>query len=137
MRGVGDGGKETVVRSPLRPHERLDAWQRSIDLVIEVYQATDQFPRNEQFGLVSQMRRAAASIPANLAEGCARRGNDEQRQFFYVARGSLSELETFLVVASRLGFGDQSQIRGLMAGCGRVGALVNGLIKRRERPAAK
>ncbi|MGC8763884.1 MAG: four helix bundle protein, partial [Acidobacteriota bacterium] len=82
----------------MRPHERLDVWRESVDLVVEVYMITASFPKEEMYGLTAQMRRATTSVPANIAEGCARKGMKEEDQFFYIARGSLSELETHLLV---------------------------------------
>ena len=84
-----------------RPHEKLDAWNRGIDLVLAVYRATDNFPKEERFGLTSQMRRAAVSIPANIAEGAARRTSKEFAYFLSNAQGSTSELETELLIAYR------------------------------------
>ena len=115
-------------RSP-RPHERLDVWQVSMALALEVYRATKSFPKEELYGITSQLRRAAASVPANIAEGCARRGAAEKRQFCCVARGSLSELETFLALSNRLEYLPTNTYGDLMSVCGRVGAMLNGLIK--------
>jgi four helix bundle protein len=75
-------------------HKDLDVWKRSMDLVVKVYQITKLFPDTEKYGLTSQMRRAAVSIPSNIAEGAARKGDKEFIQFLYISIGSLSELET-------------------------------------------
>lgn len=77
-----------------KAHKRLKAWQESIELVKIVYKVTADLPSNEKYGLVSQMRRASISIPSNIAEGTARQGGKESLQFFTIARGSLSELDT-------------------------------------------
>ena len=77
-----------------RPHRKLDVWHKSMGLVSEVYKATSTFPKIEEYGLSSQMRRAAVSVPSNLAEGAARKGNKEFKQFLNIAQGSLSELDT-------------------------------------------
>ncbi len=87
-----------------RPHENLEAWRQSISLVTSVYAATRSFPKEELFGLTTQMRRAAVSIPSNIAEGAARSSRREFAQFLSVAKGSLSELETQLLISSELGF---------------------------------
>ena len=83
-------------------HKQLDVWKKSMDLVVQVYQITNLLPDTEKFGLTSQMRRAAVSIPSNIAEGAGRKGNKECIQFLYVAIGSLSELETQYLIAIRL-----------------------------------
>ncbi|MFV8360212.1 four helix bundle protein [Flavobacterium sp. LS1P3] len=75
-------------------HKDLDVWKRSMDLVVKVYQITKLFPDTEKYGLSSQMRRAAVSIPSNITEGAARKGDKEFIQFLYISIGSLSELET-------------------------------------------
>jgi four helix bundle protein len=81
----------------------LEVWKRGIDLVEDVYSLTAKFPANEQFGLVSQMRRAVVSIPSNIAEGQGRRNVKEFVQFLYIAKGSLAEIETQLIICERLG----------------------------------
>ena len=91
-----------IRESEKRPHERLDVWQDAMSLVEAVYRLTAQFPDSERFGLVSQMRRAAVSIPSNIAEGAARRSTSEYLRFLSIARGSLAELDTQIQIASRL-----------------------------------
>lgn len=88
----------------MRPHEKLDIWKLSIDLVVEIYSVTQAFPYEERRGLQSQIRRAAISIPANIAEGAARQSDKEFVRFLHIAQGSASELETELLIAKRLGF---------------------------------
>jgi four helix bundle protein len=83
-------------------HKDLVVWKLGIDLVADVYKHTKQLPKDERFGLVSQMRRAAVSIPANIAEGAARGSTAEFARFVLIARGSLAELETHLYVSRRL-----------------------------------
>ena len=85
-----------------RNHRDLRVWQEAISLVELVYRVTATFPRDEQYGLTSQMRRAATSVPANIAEGAARTGTRELLYFLSIATGSLSELDTHLEVAKRL-----------------------------------
>ncbi|HEY7532009.1 MAG TPA: four helix bundle protein [Nitrospiraceae bacterium] len=85
-----------------KTHKNLDVWNKAMDLATEVYSITDQFPKEELFGLVSQTRRAAVSIPSNIAEGAARNSRKEYIQFLYVALGSVAELETQLLLATRL-----------------------------------
>ena len=85
-------------------HKDLDVWKKSMDLVVKVYQITQLFPDTEKYGLTSQMGRAAVSIPSNIAEGAARKGDKELIHFLYISIGSLSELETQYLIAIRLGF---------------------------------
>ena len=88
----------------MRPHERLDVWKRSIDFVVAIYKMTDEFPRDERFGLTSQIRRAAVSVPANIAEGAGRHTAKEFKYFLSNAQGSVSELATELLIAQKLGY---------------------------------
>ncbi|WP_132000150.1 four helix bundle protein [Dokdonella fugitiva] len=90
--------------SSKRPHERLDVWRDSMSLVELVYRLSRSFPDSERFGLVSQARRSAVSIPSNIAEGAARRSTAEYLRFLSIARGSLSELDTQIQIATRLGY---------------------------------
>ena len=85
-----------------KTHKNLDAWTRAMDLAAEVYSNTSVFPKEELFGLDSQTRRAAVSVPSNIAEGAARGSRKEYIKFLYVALGSVAELETQLLLAKRL-----------------------------------
>ena len=85
-----------------KPHKKLNAWTDAVDLAQQIYQVTERFPSNEQFGLTSQIRRAAVSIPGNIAEGAARQTKKEFVQFLHISKGSLSELDTQLEIARRL-----------------------------------
>ena len=89
----------------------LAVWQRSLEIAHTIRQSTLAFPKHETFGLASQIQRAAVSIPANIAEGCGRRGRTELRQFLYVSRGSASELEYFLLLARDLRMLDPAKHR--------------------------
>jgi four helix bundle protein len=110
-----------------RGHHKLDAWKISRQLVASVYRLTKLFPKEELFGLTNQMRRAAVSIPANIAEGAARTGTREFVQFLNIARGSLSELETHLLIAVDLDYmRGQDPIFDLVS---RVSRLLTGLHK--------
>jgi four helix bundle protein len=115
-------------------HRDLIAWQEALRLVEIVYRDTAQFPREEMFGLMTQIRRAAVSVPSNIAEGSARRTTGELLQFLGIARGSLAELETQLELAVRLGFLRNTAEAGSQAV--RVGKLVSALMKSLERRAA-
>ncbi|WP_158756417.1 four helix bundle protein [Dyella sp. S184] len=91
-----------------RPHEGLDVWQDAMQLVETVYTFSTHFPDLERFGLTAQLRRAAISIPSNIAEGAARRSTPEYCRFLSIARGSLSELDTQCQIAVRLGYVEMS-----------------------------
>ncbi len=88
----------------MRDFRELTVWQRSHRLVLDVYEATGRFPREETYRLTSQLRRSCASIPANIAEGCGRSGDAELGRFMLIAMGSASELEYHLLLARDLGF---------------------------------
>ena len=77
-----------------KPHQRLNVWKRAIKLVEEIYKITSSFPAEEKFGLISQMRRSAISIPSNIAEGAARSSSKEFINFLHISQGSVAELET-------------------------------------------
>ncbi|MDR3235900.1 MAG: four helix bundle protein [Prevotellaceae bacterium] len=83
-------------------HKDLEVWKTSMDLVVTIYSITKQFPKEEQYGLVSQMQRAAVSVPSNIAEGCGRKSHKETHHFLSIALGSLAEIETQLLIAIRL-----------------------------------
>ena len=88
----------------MKDFKSLTAWSRAHDLTLKVYGATKGFPRDELYGLTSQLRRASASIPANIAEGCGRTGDVELARFFVIAAGSASEVEYHLLLAHDLGY---------------------------------
>ncbi|MGO2103673.1 MAG: four helix bundle protein [Psychroflexus halocasei] len=85
-------------------YKELDAWKESMKLVKLVYEITQNFPDEEKYGLVSQLRRASVSIPSNIAEGCSRSSNKEYKRFVEIALGSILELETQLIIATELNF---------------------------------
>ena len=88
----------------MKPHKNLEAWKLSFEFVKEIYKVTALFPSEEKFGLVSQLRRAAVSVPTNIAEGAARRSKKEFIQFLYIAEGSISELDTLVELSAELDF---------------------------------
>lgn len=88
----------------IKSHKDLKVWQESTDLVVDIYNLTKFFPKNEQFGLTSQMRRCSISIPSNIAEGAGRKGGKEFSRFLYISLGSLAELETQLEISVRLDY---------------------------------
>ena len=118
-----------------RKHHDLKVWQEAMTLVNEIYAATASFPKEELYALTSQMRRAAISVPSNIAEGAARKGNREFLHFLSFARGSLSELETQVILARNLGYLENNEsllerIEGIFA---LVGGLINSLQQRLKR----
>ena len=106
----------------------LVAWQKAMDLVTEVYKATDNFPKREVYSLTDQIRRAAVSIPSNIAEGQAHYNRGEFLHFLRHAAGSLAEVETQLLVAERLGYVDHPLAEELFERIHEVGRVLSGLI---------
>lgn len=104
----------------------MQVWQEGMSLAKDIYAATASFPKEEAFGLTSQMRRSAVSVPSNIAEGAARGGKKEFLQFLVISRGSLMELETQIILAKDLGFVGDSQV--LLGKINKIFALLNGLI---------
>jgi four helix bundle protein len=117
----------------MRPHEKLEAWSAAKDFVVEVYRSTETFPKEEKFGLTSQIRRAAVSVPANIAEGAARQSDKEFIYFLSKAQGSASELETELVIAYRLEYLTHSRFVELQAMLDKIGRLITGLSRHLKR----
>jgi four helix bundle protein len=111
-----------------RPHYKLEAWKEAMSLVSMVYKISQDFPKNEIYGLSAQLRRSAVSIPGNIAEGAARYGSKEFAQFLSISSGSISELETQLLIAVNLGYLDKSS--PVFDSMERVSKLVSGLHKR-------
>ncbi len=111
----------------MRDHRDLEVWQRAMDLAADIYRATEHFPPSERYGLCAQMRRAAVSIPSNIAEGAARRTTRDFLAFAHIARGSLAELETQVLLAIRIGL--QLDAQAWPQRMNEVGRLMNGLIR--------
>ena len=99
-----------------KPHHNLEVWKRSLNYVTKIYKITANFPADEKFGLVSQMRRAAVSIPSNIAEGAARNSKKEFINFLHIAQGSTAEFETQILISRNLNFVTQSQSRSFAKG---------------------
>lgn len=114
----------------IRSYKDLIAWQKSMDLVEEVYKATRGFPANERFGLTSQSRRAAVSIPANVAEGFGRCTKNDYIRFLDTAYGSANEVETHLLIAERLGFASSEQLHTGLDLAKEVQKIIRGLVNR-------
>jgi four helix bundle protein len=119
----------------MRPHEKLEVWNKAVEFVVTIYKNTSAFPNEERFGLTSQIRRAAVSIPANIAEGAARQGSKEFLHFLSIAQGSASELETELLIAQRLGYLERHIHEVLHAELNAIARMIVGLtqhLKRKE-----
>jgi len=108
-------------------HKELDAWKQAMALTKDIYIITRKFPKDEQYGIVSQIRRAAVSIPSNIAEGSARNSDREFIQFLYIAQGSLAELETQLLIAKELKYTDNND--EIFSNIKSIQKLIQGLIK--------
>ena len=122
----------------MKNYKELEVWQKALDLTAEVYKLTCHFPDEERFGLTAQIRRAAVSTAANIAEGWGRGTTREYIQFLFVSRGSLMEVETHGIIARRLSYLSEAQILGLEARVEEVGRMLNGLIQSlRNRPLAR
>ncbi len=119
-----DGGVKT--------HKDLDVWKRSMGFITLLYKLTTNFPKNEIYGLTNQMRRAAVSIPSNIAEGAARKSNKEYIQFLYIALGSAAELETQLIVSKNLNFIDDKSFDLLIKERDEIAQMLFGLIRYRK-----
>jgi len=111
----------------MRPHESLDVWKKAIDFVVEVYRITDEFPKEEKFGLTSQIRRAAVSIAANIAEGAGRKSTKEFLNFLSISQGSASEVETELLISLRLHFLPEKDFQSLAVKLDEIGRMITGL----------
>src|SRR5580765_3865179 len=114
----------------MRPHENLNVWQKAVDFVVEVYKTTEHFPKEERFGLTSQIRRASVSVAANIAEGAARKSLKEFSHFLSNAQGSASEVETELLISYRLGYLNKSQLVENQTSLDSIGKMMNGLSRR-------
>ena len=114
---------------PVQNYRDLIAWQKAMDLVVRIYQITESFPKTETFGLTNQMRRAAVSIPSNIAEGQGRSTTKDFMHFLYIARGSLQELETQVIIAQRLEFITEAVHSELTTNICEIARILSGLLK--------
>ena len=110
-----------------KPHHNLEVWKRSLSFVTKIYKLTADFPADEKFGMVSQIRRAAVSIPSNLAEGAARNSKKEFINFLHIAQGSTAELETQILISRNLSFVAQSQAHPLLKELEEIPRMIVGL----------
>jgi four helix bundle protein len=112
-----------------KPHKKLDVWQAAMKSTTLIYKLTNKFPEEEKFGLISQMRRASISIPCNIAEGAARQGKKEFKNFVSMAQGSLSELDTQLELSILIGYLSAEDLREVWDQLLRIDKMLSGLIR--------
>jgi four helix bundle protein len=115
-------------KKTIQSHRDLLVWQKSMDLVVAIYRITQKLPSHEQFGLISQLRRAAVSIPSNIAEGYGRHSSGSYKQFLSISRGSLLELETQIELCVRLGYLTQSDTSSILADITELSKMLTSLI---------
>jgi len=115
-----------------KPHKKLDLWNAAMELAVLLYRATESFPREERFCLTDQIRRAALSVPSNVAEGAARHTKKEFINYLHMAQGSLSELDTHLELATRLGYLDRVNWEKFDGQIERIDKMLSGLIRHQK-----
>lgn len=113
----------------MQTHKNLKVWQRSISFVTEIYRITRDFPKEEIYCMALQLRRAAISIPSNIAEGSARKNTKEYIQFLYIALGSASEIETQIIISINLGYIMHEKVGGMQSELEEIIRMLVGLIK--------
>ena len=112
----------------IRDHKDLIVWQKSMDLLVEVYRLVKKLPKEETYALSDQMRRAVISIPSNIAEGKSRSSTKDYLRFLFMARGSRAELETQLLACARLGYISETEMEPALDLCSEIGRMLNALI---------
>jgi four helix bundle protein len=117
------------VQQSLVSFEQSDAWQQSQDLAVAVYEATKNFPQEDKFGITNQIRRAASSISANIAEGFGRRARKDKKHFYIMAYGSLLETKNFIYLSTKLKYLSDDRSETLLQQCIRCQKLINGLVR--------
>jgi len=129
--GIGDRGDEIGdwrINMKIQSYQQLDVWKKSMELVIRIYNITEKFPKKEIFALNSQMNRSVISIPANIAEGWGRNSTKEYIQFLRIARGSVCELETCLMIAQRINYISIALLKEMLQETEIIGKMLLGLI---------
>ena len=110
-------------------YKDLVVWRKAMDLVVEVYRLTNDFPERERYGLTDQLRRAAVSVPSNIAEGQGRRLRKQFALFLRTARGSIQEVETQIMIAERLGYAQADNVGPVLARADEISRLLSGLLR--------
>ena len=121
----------------MRDYTKIDAWRLADDLAVAVHQSTRSFPKEEQYGLTAQLRRAAYSVPANIAEGSARENKRDYLRFLYIARGSLTEVQYFIHLSHRLEYLSDAEFDSLSTEVKAAFACLHGLIRAVEKETGK
>jgi four helix bundle protein len=119
-----------IEKKGIKSYKDLEIWKKGVRFSIEIYQITKKFPVIEQFGLTNQIRRAASSVPANIAEGYGRESTKTYIQFLKISRGSLNEVETFLYISFGLDYFDKATLDELIQKSTEIGKMINSLIKK-------
>ncbi len=117
------------MKKQIKSFTDLDAWKKAHLLAVGIYKITSSFPKSEIFGLTTQMRRSAISVPSNIAEGFARSGKKEKRQFVLIAKGSLNELQSQLLISRDVGLMNKEELDKIAENCIEVGKLLSGLLR--------
>ncbi len=125
-------GEWRAASSEVRHYRDLLVWQKALTWVELVYEESRIWPSDERFGLISQVRRAAVSVPSNIAEGCARRSTPDFLRFLFIARGSLAEVETQLILAQRLAYIEEAALARLLEAADEISRMLSGLISKLE-----
>ena len=115
--------------SSIKSYRDLKVWQKSIDLVEEIYKVTKDFPREELYGLTNQLRRSMVSVPSNIAEGQERRASGDYKRFLHIALGSLAEAHTQLIIATRLNYLAKEELSKLEDSIGQIQRMTHSLIR--------
>jgi four helix bundle protein len=136
--GTTDDGPQTTDHRPsVRDYTKIEAWRQADDLTVGIYERTRSFPREETYGLTSQLRRASYSVPANIVEGSSRESRKDYLHFLYIARGSLSETQYFIHLAQRLGYLAPEEAEKVYSQIRQAFGCLHGLIKAVEKEAGK
>ncbi len=114
----------------MRDYKKFLVWEKSHQLTLDIYQNTNSFPKEEQFGLISQMKRSSSSVPTNIAEGCGRNSDKDFCRFLYIAFGSANELEYQILLSTDLKFIELEKAQKLLLQIEEVKKMLNGLIKK-------
>ena len=122
--------RNMIEKKKIESYRDLDVWKKGVRFSLEIYKVTSSFPSAELYGITNQLRRASASVPANIAEGYGRESTKKYIQFLKTSRGSLNESETFLFLAFGLKFIDKDKLDGLLLKSEELGKMLNSLIKK-------